>query len=472
MTARRLSLFQAVSLNMSMMVGIGPFITIPSIVLAMGGPQAMVGWLLGAAIALCDGMVWSELAAAFPGSGGTYHFYQAAYGQSRLGRLLKFVFVWQFVFSGPLEASTGAIGVAKYLGFFLPGLATPAWRPSGLGLPISGIVGWDQLVAVAIVGLATWLAYRRIERIGRLLVVLWVGMMATIGWVTVTALVHFDPALAFVDPPDAWRWDGGHARGLGLALSIALYDYLGYYQVCYLGDEVDRGHRTIPRSILISVVAIAVLYLAMNIGILGAMPWPDVAASNHIASDLMARRIGPWAANLVTVMIIWTAVAATFTALLGYSRIPYAAARAGDFFGFFAATHREGGFPHRALLLVGAIAAASCLFSLGTVIAALLSTRILIQFVGQIATLWRLRGLTPERLPFRAPLYPLASVVALAGWLFIFFSAEWRVLAYGLSTLALGAAAFLAWERGGRGPSASGPAIEPAERGGDGYEAP
>lgn len=92
MLDRRLSLLQAVSLNMSMMVGIGPFITIPALVGSMGGPQAMVGWVLGAAVALADGMVWSELAAAFPGSGGTYHCFDAAYGESTPGRLLKFLF--------------------------------------------------------------------------------------------------------------------------------------------------------------------------------------------------------------------------------------------------------------------------------------------------------------------------------------------------------------------------------------------
>ncbi len=446
MRERRLTLVQAVSLNMSMMVGIGPFITIPSIVLAMGGPQAMVGWVLGALIALCDGMVWSELAAAFPGSGGTYHFYQAAYGQSRLGRLLRFVFVWQFVFSGPLEAATGAIGVAKYMGHFWPRLEQPAWRPRSLGLAVPGMVAWDQLLAVAIMALATWLAYRRIERIGRLLVVLWVGMLATIVWVTATALWHFEPGRALDYPVDAWRLDGSSARGLGLALSIALYDYLGYYQVCYLGAEVEEGARTIPRSILISVVAIAVLYLVMNLGILGAMPWREVAESKHIASDLMARVQGPWAANLVTTMIIWTAFAATFTAILGYSRIPYAAARSGDFFGYFAETHPQGRFPHRALVLVGGIAAAACLFSLGTVIQALLSTRILIQFVGQIATLWRLRATTPGRMPFRTPLYPVPALLALAGWLYVFCSAEWQVIGYGLVTLALGAIGFLGWD--------------------------
>src|SRR3982751_5942793 len=118
---RRISLLQAVSLNMGMMVGVGPFITIPLFVKALGGPHALIGWVLGAAVALADGLVWSELAAAFPGSGGTFHFYDAVYGRTRVGRLLKFLFVWQFLVSGPLELASGALGLALYAGVLVPG---------------------------------------------------------------------------------------------------------------------------------------------------------------------------------------------------------------------------------------------------------------------------------------------------------------------------------------------------------------
>src|SRR3954466_10278211 len=133
----RLSLLQAVSLNMGLMVGIGPFITIPAFVATLNGPQAMIGWVLGALLALADGLVWSELAAAFPGSGGTFHFFDAVYGASRAGRVLKFLFVWQFLFSGPLEVATGAIGLTRYAGFLWPALKATAWdfsvRLPGLG---------------------------------------------------------------------------------------------------------------------------------------------------------------------------------------------------------------------------------------------------------------------------------------------------------------------------------------------------
>jgi amino acid transporter len=447
MLERRLKLLQAVSLNMSLMVGIGPFITIPLFVRTMGGPQAMIGWILGAVVALADGMVWSELAAAFPGSGGTYHFYDCAYGSSRIGRMLKFLFVWQFLFSGPLEVATGAIGTAKYLSYFAPALANPAWN-WGQFLPVfGGTVSYEQVAAIGIMVFVTALAYRRIAVAGRLMVALWVGMLVTVAWVIVTSLIHFDPALAFDFPTGAWTVNSKNAIGLGMALAIAMYDYLGYYQVCYLGDEVAEPARTIPRSILISVGAVGLLYLAMNVGILGVIPWSKVAQSRHIATDLIVRLHGPTWASVITLMIVWTALASVFAALLGYSRIPYASARAGDFLKAFAATHPTGHFPHRSLLLVGGLAALACLAELETVIAALIASRIVVQFIGQIATViwlrWQGQG---SRLRYRMPYYPLPAIAAVAGWLFVFSTSQRNVLIYAIGSLALGWAMFLAWD--------------------------
>jgi amino acid transporter len=447
MLQRRLGLVQAVSLNMSLMVGIGPFITIPTLVGTLGGPQAMIGWILGALVALADGMVWSELAAAYPGSGGTYHFYDAAYGNSQIGRLLKFVFVWQFLFSGPLEVASGAIGMTQYLAYFYPVLGQTVWNSGRLIPSIDVNLTLSQVTALGLMVLVTFLAYRRIAVAGRLMVVFWVGMLATVAWVIVTGLTHFDAARAFDFPGNAWRVDHESAMKLGMVLAIAMYDFLGYYQVCYLGDEVADASRTIPRSIMISVIAVACVYLVMNIGILGVLPWREVVESKHVASDLMLRAVGPRAAGFVTIMIIWTALASVFAALLGYSRIPYAAARAGHFFKFFAETHPTGQFPHRSLLLMGGLASLACLADLATVITALLTSRILIQFVGQIATVFYLRSkaTVPSR-TFRMPFFPLPAFVALAGWLYVFSTSEPPVLIYGVASLLAGVAAFAIWD--------------------------
>lgn len=447
MLQRRLRLLQAVSLNMSMMVGVGPFITIPTFIGTLGGPQAMIGWILGAIVALADGFVWCELAAAYPGSGGTYHFFDAAYGSSLAGRLLKFLFVWQFFFSGPLEIATGAIGLAQYVSYFFPVLKQTAWAWSQVAPWMDAKVQWSQVAAMGIMGLVTILAYRRIEVAGRLMVVLWVGMLLTVGWVIIAGLTHFDPSQALDFPVNAFLVNRRNVVGLGMALAIAMYDFLGYYQICYLGDEVANPSRTIPRSILISVVAVALIYLVMNVSILGVLPWREVVDSKHVASDLMLRAYGPGAASLVTLMIVWTALASIFAGLLGYSRVPYASARAGHFFRFFAETHPTGQFPHRSLALISGLATVACLFDLETVISALLTSRILIQFVAQIVTVFLIRSRSGSEtsLPFRMPLFPVPALISLAGWLFVFGTSDWLVLVYGLGSLVAGLVAFAIW---------------------------
>jgi amino acid transporter len=452
MLRRRLSLLQAVSLNMAMMVGIGPFITIPEFLKKLDGPHVMIGWVLGAMIALADGLVWSELAAAFPGSGGTYHFFEAVYGESRTGRLLKFLFVWQFLFSAPLEVATGAIGLSHYVGFLWPALKRTAWSWHS-AVPILGPLTWrvqnEQLLAMLVMLAITALAYRRIEVAGRLMVVLWAGMLATVAVVISSGLGHFNAAQAFDFPPGAFHLDRPFVLGLGAAIGIAMYDFLGYYQICYLGDEVDDAPRTIPRAILISVVAVASVYLTMNVSILGVLPWGEVIGSSHVASDMMQRLFGAGAARLVTIMIVWTAAASTFAALLGYSRVPYAAARSGHFFQGLARTHPTGEFPHRSLLLIAGLATLACLADLVTVIEALLTSRILIQFVAQIATVFYLRT-RPDlvaKMRFRMWSFPLPALVALAGWLYVFGTSKPEIIAYGVGSLALGGAAFLAWNR-------------------------
>jgi amino acid transporter len=461
MLRRRLTALQAVSLNMSMMVGIGPFITIPLLLQALNGPIATVGWVLGAVVAICDGLVWSELAAAFPGSGGTYHFFDAVYGQSRVGRALKFLFVWQFLVSGPLELASGMLGFASYAGAVWPALKVAVWSlPFGDGMVWTVTRG--QLVGAATMAGLVALAYRRIEAAGRLIVVLWLGMLGTVAWTIAVSWAHFDPKLAFDVPAKVMTLDRSLLVGLGASLSLAMYAYLGYYQVCYLGDEVENPARTIPRSILIAVVAVAIIYIALNMGIIGAMPWRLAMESPHVASDLMQLLSGRRAAIFLSLMVMWTALASCYAALLGYSRIPYAAARSGHFFRALAATHPTGDFPHRSLLLLGTVAVVACLADLQTVIDALLTTRILVQFVAQIATVAyvRYRPDLSARMPFRMPLYPLPAFIALLGWLWIFATSSRTAIHAGLGTLAIGLVVFVVYDARNHPPMDKNPEID------------
>ena len=444
---KRLGLLQAVSVNMAMMVGVGPFITMPLFVAKMGGPHSLAVWLLGAIVAICDGMVWAELAGAFPGAGGTFHFYDEAYGGTTKGRMAKFLFVWQFLFSAPLELASGALGFALYLGYLVPGLDTVV-----TSLPWT--IKAHHLVAVSVMVGVLALAWRDVKAAGQLMVVLWLGMLVTVGMMIggcasqadskliATAAGQFRDSFSSAFSGDFRLW-----LGVGGALAIAMYDFLGYYQVCYMGEEVDRPHRTIPRSILISVLIIATLYFCMNLSLYAVMPWQDVAASEHIASDAFERLYGGWAGQAMTALILWTSLAATYSAILGYSRVPYAAARTGHFFRTFAVLHPRHTFPHRSLLFLGVIGALACLANLESVIAALLTSRIIIQFLGQIVTVFVVRR-DPElrkRMTFRMPLFPIPAILAALGWSAVFLTSDWPALIYGGLSLAAGLVAFWVW---------------------------
>lgn len=433
---RRFGLLQATALNMSNMIGIGPFITIPALMSAMGGggPQAMLGWLVALVIALPDGLIWSELGAAMPGSGGSYLYLREAFGRETFGRLMAFLFIWQFILSGPLEIASGCIGFAQYLAFLWPGITK----------------GQSQLVAAGVTILVVVLLYRQITAIGKITLSLCLGTLLTVAAVVVTGALHFSAKVAFDFPPHAFDFSIGFVFGLGAASRIGLYDYLGYYDVCYIGDEVKDPGRVIPRSILISLVVVALAYFAINLSLIGVVPWREFVPAQDppapVASMFMQKIYGFKTASVFTVMVLWTAVGSVFALMLGYSRIPYAAARNGDFFKVFGRLHPTKNFPHVSLLVIGAVSMICSFLPLMTVIDALLITRIVIQFIGQVVAVYLLRKRAPHLArPYRIWLYPLPVLVALAGWLFVFATADVKLIAFGVGTLLAGAALFLVW---------------------------
>ncbi len=433
---RRFSLLPATALNMTNMIGVGPFITIPLLMSALGGPQAMLGWIVALVIVVCDGMVWSELGAAMPGSGGSFHYLREAFGRETVGRLMAFLFVWQFVLSGPLEIASGYIGFADYSSYIWKGIT----RPESIGL----------ITIVGLVNIA--LLYRRIHSIAVITISLWIGTLITVLAVIVTGAMHFNSHVAFDFPPGAFNFSLGFFIGIGVASRIGIYDYLGYYDVCYIGDEVRDPGRVIPRSILISTAAVAVIYLGINLSIIGVVPWREFvpaaahAESNFIVSIFMQKIYGAHVATAFTLLVLWTAFGSVFALLLGYSRIPYAAAESGYFFRAFGRLHATKDFPYVSLIVLGVISIFAGFFSLGTVIDALIVTRILVQFIGQIFGLILLRRRAPDMArPYRMWLYPIPALVALLGWIFVFATTQWMVILFGVGVLALGCLAFLFW---------------------------
>ena len=425
---RRLGLLNATTINMSNMVGIGPFIAIALILQTLGGPQAYLAWIVGTIIALADGLVVAELGAANPAAGGTYVFLREGFGARTWGRMLAFLFVWQILFAGPLEIASGNIGLVQYLRVFLPDL--------------SAMEG--KLLAAGICVVLVFALYRRIDDIAKLMLGLWSVMLVTTGWVIVTGILHFDPAVAFELPDDAFRFDLAFLQGLGEGSAEVLYLFLGYYQVCYLGAEVKDPGRTIPRAVLYSVLGVAAIDIAISFSFIGVVPWQQAMASPFLGALFVEQVYGPWAAKLLAGMIVVTAFGSIFALLLGYSRVPYAAARDGVFFRQLGELHPTKEFPHRSLLLIGAGTIVASFFSLDNVIKALMAARILIQFIGHTIALFliRTRQRDVER-PFSMWGYPLPAIISLVGYTYVFLSLGGWFILFGVGTLLLGAVVYL-----------------------------
>ena len=425
----------AISANILNMVGVGPFLTIPLALAAMGGPQAMLGWILGAVLCLCDGLVWAELGSALPHSGGSYHYLLQAFGPDRWGRLISFLFLWQSLLIGPISIGAGAVGFGQYAGFLLPHL------------------GHWQLVVVAMVVclLNTLLLYRNIRLISVVSIVMTVAVLGTCVWIVVSGTLHFHAALAFSFPAHAFDPSRSFWLGLGSATLIATYDYGGYNNVCFLGDEIKAPKRTIPWAVIASIALLAILYLAMNLSILGTIPWQRGQHSNAIVADYMEALYGRSSGILVSMLVLIASFGSVFAILLGFSRIPYAAAADGHFFRFFARLHPRGRFPSTSLLFMGGLSALACLVSLSNLISVLIVVQTMTQFAAQcvaVMILRRRRIATADS--FRMPLFPLPAVIALLGWIYIVLSSNPLHIAIGGAMAVTGTGAYLLLARSTR----------------------
>jgi amino acid transporter len=452
---RQFGLLQATALNVTMIVGAGVFITIPLMLKELPGPYALFGWVAAGVLILLDSLVWSELGAAMPGSGGSYLYLLESFGRQRWGRLMAFLFIWQFLLSGPLEIASGLIAMDSFSQSLSPEfkdyndrhtLKIVLWQGQQQDDVIDLTVSPARLGCVAVGVVILVLLYRRVEVLGRLTVLLWLGILGVIAWICIEGFLHFDAARAF-DWPEAKPDDT--ARKLGQTMILALYSYLGYYNICYVGEEVREPGKTIPRAICLSAVLVCVLFMALHLAMLGTVPWREALPGEDqrsLPAEFMNRIHGPWAVQLVTFLLMGSCFGSVFAGLLGYSRIPYGAARAGHFFQAVAHVHPRHLIPHVSLLLVGGLTLLWSFFDLQIVINALITTRILVQFVAQIVGLFLLRHAQPDRpRPFRIWFAPLPCGLALAGWLYVYAASGWQFILPSLLTLLAGVAAFLLW---------------------------
>lgn len=449
---RHFGLLHSVALNVSQIVGAGVFVTIPLMIKELPGPYAMLGWLAAGALMLVDGMIWSEFAAAIPGSGGSYLYLLESYGRQRWGRLMAFLFVWQFLISGPLEIASGLIALAQFAGS-LPWLSEhngaffewKFWPGASLGITVNPA----RLIACGLGLIVIFLLYRRMATLGRWTIAIALGVLCVIAWILLDGLSSGASGTLMDSVVLAQPMPDGFAGRLGKVMVLAMYSYLGYYNVCWIGDEVRDPGRTIPRAILLSSLLVLLLFVAVHAALLSVVPWHDVwqmTDEDSLVAEFMQRLHGPEVAALATLLLVWSCFGSVFAGLLGYSRIPYGAARHGHFFAGMAKVHPTHHIPHVSLLFIGGLTLFWSIFDLQSVIEILIVTRILEQFIGQIVGVALLRKLQPDRpRPYKIWLYPLPCMLALVGWVYMYVTQQPLYIAIGLVTLLAGALVFLAW---------------------------
>jgi len=314
---------------------------------------------------------------------------------------MSFLFVWQTMIQAPLVIASAAIGFSTYFSYLLPLTTLESKLMSG------GVV-------VSIIALL----YRKIEAIGKISVVLWAAVLFTLCWIIGGGIAHGNFLHPIQHINDGLTLNYAFVTVIGFASVKSVYSYLGYYNVCHLGGDIINPSKNIPRSMFMSIAGIAILYLCMNISIVSVIPWQQAKDSQFVISLFMQKLAGPAAAKVVTALILLVAFASVFSATLGYSRIPYAAAADGAFFKIFAKLHPKGNFPYVSLLFLGGTAFIfSLLFKLSDVISAILAMRILVQFIAQAVGLLILRkARSGVVFPYKMPFFPWPVYLAIILW--------------------------------------------------------
>ncbi|MEO6612796.1 MAG: APC family permease [Chitinophagaceae bacterium] len=423
-TNRKINLLQATSINMIDMVGIGPFVVMPFVVAQFNSGLFIWAWIFGAVTALLDAMTWSELGAKYPLAGGTYNFHRIAFGEKG-GKLMSFLFVWQTSIQAPLVVASAAIGFAQYLTYLVP------------------LHWWEQkMVSGGLVILVFLLLYRKIETIGKISVIMGSIVVLTIVWIIISGLLHQQNSIRLLPAANESFFTYAFWAAIGHASVKTVYAYLGYYNVCHLGGEIKNPGKNIPRSIFISIFGISTLYLLMNISVMGVMPWESVKAEDkYLVSSFMEHLYGHQAGILVTVLILCIAFSSLFAVVLGYSRVPYAAAADGNFFKPFARLHPTKNFPYISLIALCSLGFVfSLLFRLSEVISSILAMRIIVQFIGQgIGVILLRKRLGAAGLPFKMWLYPIPIIISIAIWLFLFYhTGQFAIWGIGIALLGAG----------------------------------
>jgi len=427
----KFTFLQACGMNLMFMFGTGPLITVPYCIAAVSpmGPHALIGYGIALVACMCDSCVCGEIGSMWPYSGGTYVYLRELYGSETWGRMAAFIFLWQFLFTGPAEVASGFIAISEYLVYFNPDEFTQAVR---------------ILLSLSLLGVATTLLLRNVKDIGSVTLILTGITIFAMGFTLIAGFSDWHPEYLEA-PKGAFKgvatW--GMMRSVIGAARFGVYDMTGYYDVCFMGEEVVNPRRTIPLSCVITCCVVGVICLFIYLAILGHLDYTTFAYKYVEGSDEMQMGImsiftesvtgSRPVACIMTIVVACTIFGSVFSMMLGFAFVLFSAARDGYFFEWFA--HKSNtSMPDHALLTIAFFGGVWCFFSLDRVIEAMTTLLVLVQFAGQSAGLLWYRYNTPkEEQPtdtWRMPLYPLPAIMQLVLFLLLFITSP-SYLLYG-----------------------------------------
>merc|ERR1719193_2452092 len=427
---QKLTLAQACGLNTMNMFGTGPFITIPFVVAAADppGPHALIGYAMAAFACMNDSLVWSELGAMWPDSGGSYVYLRELYGPQTWGRLCAFIFVWQIMVSGPMEAASGFIATTQYIAYIDKEYSYIHHSGIAFGMCVTTI----------------WALYREIDEVGTITLVLWAFTIGAIIFTVIAGFITFESH--FIESPsDAFDDGSTFFFSMAVAARFAVYDFTGYYDVNFVGKECQNPRRTIPIACVATCVIVAMCFFLVDVAVIGSLEWDPNPASgepgyvalvtsgaesaNFIMALFCETHISRTFAIVFTLLVCITIFGSCFSFIIGLAQVPYTAAKDGYFYDFLAHQHEHyKGLSDYSLLFVGGLSTIFCFVELEIVIEGMLTMMLLVQFMGQGWGLIYYRWFTPKENQeigaFTVPMFPIPNIIQLIIFGFIFITTD------------------------------------------------
>jgi APA family basic amino acid/polyamine antiporter len=408
---RGLGLWAATAVVIGNTIGSGIFLVTSDMARAVGSATLVfVAWILGGIIVLFGAFCYAELGAAFPKAGGPY-----VYLSEGLGPLWGFLFGWMSSFlDRPVAMAALAAGFLRFLGFLFPVVTTPIY--AGHLVQFDFTITLAQPLAALVVLLVTAVNYLSIKFSGNIQVILTSLKMATILMIVVGGVLfgakNMPVAVPLVNHLVA---NTSLLATIGAVLSAlvpAMWAYNGFNDLGDLGEEILEPQKNIPRAVILGLCTIAGLYLLANVVYFYTLPFSTIAASQHIASDVVQSFAGTRGAAALTIAMAISALGALHVVVLTGARIPYAMARDGLFFEFAGEIHPRLRTPSGALLFLGCISALLALSGTYEQLYSLFVFAVWIFFALTAIALMRLRQKRPDlSRAYRAWAYPITPIL-------------------------------------------------------------